>query len=89
MFFGARNHQIKNQFVILHIPHASKTIPLDVRKSLTISDDEITEELIRMTDSFTDELFDCGPELATKIVLPVSPRPSANGVRTESKMSSG
>ena len=43
--------------VIGHIPHASILIPPDVRQSLAISGDDLTEELRRVTDWYVDELF--------------------------------
>ncbi len=55
---------------VLHIPHSSTEIPPDIRRSFVLSDRELESELIRMTDSYTDELFDCGE--AAKVVFPVS-----------------
>ena len=55
---------------VLHIPHSSREIPADVRRSLLLSDSELEAELIRLTDSYTDILFDCGR--AAKVVFPVS-----------------
>jgi N-formylglutamate amidohydrolase len=43
--------------VIAHIPHGSTFIPLDVRHSLLLSDEDLKKELILMTDSYTPELF--------------------------------
>lgn len=57
---------------ILHIPHASKTIPDCVRKTFLLSDSELHDELIRMTDSFADELFVCEHASARRVVFPVS-----------------
>ena len=56
--------------MILNIPHASKKIPADIRKQLVLSDTELAEELLRMTDSYTDELFDFS--IAQRRVFPVS-----------------
>jgi len=58
--------------VILHIPHASRVIPLDTRSAFVLSDEDLEAELIRMTDAYTDELFDLAPHLARKVVFPVS-----------------
>jgi len=44
--------------IIIHIPHASRKIPSDIRRSLLLSDSDLEEELTVMTDAFTDELFD-------------------------------
>jgi len=58
--------------VILHIPHSSRTIPDDLRESLALSDRELEAELIRITDSFTDELFPVEGDDIHRIVFPVS-----------------
>ena len=55
---------------VLHIPHSSREIPADVRRSLLLSDRELESELIRLTDSYTDILFDCSQ--AAKVIFPVS-----------------
>jgi N-formylglutamate deformylase len=54
--------------VILHVPHASREIPGDVRDGIVLDDDALAMELIRMTDSHTDviaarasELTDAAP----------------------------
>jgi N-formylglutamate amidohydrolase len=43
--------------MILHIPHASRTIPEDLRDQIVLTDAELAAELTLMTDAFTDELF--------------------------------
>ena len=43
--------------MILHIPHASRTIPSEVRPTLLLTDEELRRELILMTDAYTDDLF--------------------------------
>ncbi|MDA3637522.1 MULTISPECIES: N-formylglutamate amidohydrolase [Rhodococcus] len=40
--------------VILHVPHASRTIPGEVRSSLTVTDAQLTAELDEITDAYTD-----------------------------------
>lgn len=57
---------------ILHIPHASRVIPSEFRTSILLSEEALARELIRMTDSFTDELFQVDTSLATPVVFPVS-----------------
>lgn len=57
---------------ILHILYSSRVIPPTVRKSILLSDEALTRELIRMTDSFTDELFQVDSSLAASVVFPVS-----------------
>jgi N-formylglutamate deformylase len=42
---------------VLHIPHSSRSIPIEERLRLAISDAELEAELLRMTDAFTAELF--------------------------------
>jgi len=40
--------------VILHVPHASRTIPDAIRVALTVTDDQLTAELDEITDAHTD-----------------------------------
>lgn len=56
--------------MILHIPHASKHIPENLKNLFTLSDDALSAELISMTDAYTDELF-AFPG-ATSITFPYS-----------------
>ncbi len=56
--------------IVLHIPHSSPHIPADVRSGILLNDAELRRELLRMTDWYTDELFDVG--IGTAIVYPVS-----------------
>lgn len=58
--------------VVIHIPHASRKIPFDIRSSLVLSDNDLEEELIKMTDAYTDELFDGNDMGAHTIIFPVS-----------------
>ena len=44
--------------MILHIPHASRHIPEALRGQFVLDDHALGEELARVTDAFTDELFD-------------------------------
>jgi N-formylglutamate deformylase len=59
-------------FAVLHIPHASRVIPTKERMAICLSGDELSTELLKMTDSYTDELFDLDPGLASAVVFPVS-----------------
>jgi len=62
----------ERQPVVLHIPHASKVVPEAVRPTLVLSDADLEVELIRMTDSYTDELFALPGNVAVSVVFPVS-----------------
>lgn len=42
---------------IIHIPHASTEIPAKWREQFCIDEESLRQELIRMTDWYTDELF--------------------------------
>ena len=44
--------------IILHIPHSSKYIPNKYLKFFTLSKQELQIELLKMTDHYTDDLFD-------------------------------
>jgi N-formylglutamate amidohydrolase len=46
-----------SQIVVLHVPHSSRYIAEEERKSLLLNDSELDRELLRMTDAHTDELF--------------------------------
>jgi len=56
--------------VVLHIPHSSKLIPGDLRRQILLSDDELELEICRMTDAYTDELFES--ESSFSVTFPVS-----------------
>jgi len=58
--------------VVCHIPHASLTVPDDVREQFVLSDEELWVELKLMTDRFTDELFGEVLADATDVIFPVS-----------------
>ena len=57
--------------VIIHIPHASTRIPEHERARLSLSEEDLSRELLRMTDWYADELFDLGADTA-RLVFPVS-----------------
>jgi len=57
--------------VIIHLPHASALIPERERAGLSLSEEDLNRELLRMTDWYADALFDLGPD-AMQLVFPVS-----------------
>jgi N-formylglutamate amidohydrolase len=58
--------------VLDHIPHSSTAIPGPVRSTLLLDDDGLRDELLRMTDRYTDELFGLPEGVATAVRYPVS-----------------
>ena len=58
--------------LIFHIPHSSTVIPAEVRKSLLLDGEVLEAELLRMTDHWTDTLFDVPGVGAERVVFPVS-----------------
>ena len=58
--------------MILHLPHASTFIPEDLRQDFLLSDQELQEELNRITDHATDQIFQQAFPEAKAIVFPVS-----------------
>lgn len=49
--------------VVANIPHSSVLIPQDIRESLLLNDQELEQELLCMTDRYSDEIFDSISEL--------------------------
>ena len=43
--------------IVANIPHSSVLIPQDIRESLLLNDNELEQELLCMTDRYSDELF--------------------------------
>jgi N-formylglutamate deformylase len=54
---------------VLHIPHSSRFVPADVLPQFRLSGEQMEAEIVRMTDSFTDELFNFRG--AVRIIFPV------------------
>lgn len=48
--------------VILHVPHASREIPEDVAADFIASDEQIADELDKVTDDYTDTLAEVARE---------------------------
>ena len=44
--------------ILIHIPHSSKKIPVKCRDQFALSDIELADELLKMTDHYVDDLFD-------------------------------
>ncbi len=49
--------------LLVHIPHSSTYIPPEIKNFLLLEDNDLQEELLRMTDRYTDEIFSCVAEL--------------------------
>jgi len=58
--------------VVVHVPHSSTIVPEDVRSTLVLDDLELERELLRLTDRYTDELFDLDSSVATQVIFGVS-----------------
>tara|TARA_Y100000590_G_scaffold346830_1_gene397227 strand:+ start:192 stop:944 length:753 start_codon:yes stop_codon:yes gene_type:complete len=58
--------------LILHIPHSSKKIPQKYLPSFLVPKKRLEEELLKMTDHFTDDLFNFNHPAITRIRFPVS-----------------
>lgn len=42
--------------VILHVPHASRHLPPEIRRDILLDDDALTDELDHLTDAYTDRI---------------------------------
>lgn len=51
--------------VILHVPHASRVIPPEIRSALTVTDDQLAAELDEITDAHTDVIAQHAAESVT------------------------
>lgn len=58
--------------IVIHVPHASQLIPDSVMAFFLPSPEALRDEILRMTDWFTDELFSAPPELAATTAASVS-----------------
>jgi N-formylglutamate amidohydrolase len=57
---------------VIHLPHASTTIPAIARPELLLSDHELAREVLMMTDHLTDELVGTTLSTAQRVRFPVS-----------------
>lgn len=67
------DHPYAPEQFILHIPHSSVYIPEECRKLFCLNEKQLREELLMMTDSYTNELF--GAQMIPKenqIIFPYS-----------------
>jgi N-formylglutamate deformylase len=60
------------QIAVLHIPHSSRRVPAEMRQTILLDDAALNNELLRMTDAYTDELFPVTPVEAGRVVFPLS-----------------
>ena len=60
------------EWVIFHVPHDSKVIPAEVRHQFALDDAALMQEIIKMTDHHTLELFTRGVPEQQIIRSPVS-----------------
>lgn len=58
--------------IVLHIPHASKHIPNEYLKFFTLSKKDLEIEILKMTDHFTDKLFDISNDNIHQLKFPIS-----------------
>ena len=59
-------------WVVLHIPHNSTLIPASVCDQFTLSDAELDDEVLKMTDHFTKDLFADGVRDSQIVAAPIS-----------------
>jgi N-formylglutamate deformylase len=57
---------------VIHIPHASTVIPGELLNSFALYENSLAAEVLRMTDAYTDELFELDDDLARSLEFPVS-----------------
>jgi N-formylglutamate deformylase len=66
------SQRLLSKIAVLHIPHSSRLVPAEERQSIRLDDAGLSNELLRMTDAHTDELFPLTPVEAARLVFPVS-----------------
>jgi N-formylglutamate amidohydrolase len=58
--------------VVVHVPHASLVVPSYVSSGFILTPVQLEDELLLMTDRYTDELFALPSSLAATVAFPVS-----------------
>lgn len=58
--------------VVIHIPHSSTHIPQEIRSGIVLDDEQLEDELLKMTDRYTDELFSLPQQKGVTIRFPHS-----------------
>jgi N-formylglutamate deformylase len=61
-----------SQIAVLHIPHSSQRVPKEQRQTILLDDAALNSELLRITDTYTDELFPATSVEAGRVVFPLS-----------------
>jgi N-formylglutamate deformylase len=61
-----------SQIAVLHIAHSSRLVPAQERQAICLDDAELNNELLGMTDAYTDEIFPLTPVEAGRVVFPSS-----------------
>lgn len=64
--------QRPHQIVVLHIPHSSRNVPTDERQAIRLDDKALNNELLCMTDAYSDELFPVTLIEAGRVIFQVS-----------------
>lgn len=49
--------------IVIHVPHSSTNLPIDIRQIILLNNDELNKELLLMTDWYVEELF-CSDRVA-------------------------
>jgi N-formylglutamate deformylase len=60
------------QIAVLHIPHSSRQVPAEEGQAILLDGAALNNELLRMTDTYTDELFPLTVVEAGRLVFPIS-----------------
>jgi N-formylglutamate amidohydrolase len=58
--------------IIIHIPHSSTQLPINIRREMLINDNELESELLKMTDHYVDELAEDSRGYVSLIKFPYS-----------------